>query len=110
VVGFGRTPRKPVGAALKDEPLFSIFGAFLILLALVGASTGELWGPYGTVTYRDENPKEFWWSVAGCFFLGIFSIVVDVLKVPRDIVIGILFVGVFVYCAYLLLRWITRPK
>lgn len=72
-----------------------IWRGFLILVAAIGASTGELSGRDGTVTYRDEDPKRFWWLAAGCFFVGIFSVIGDGFNDPRDVSIGILFVVVF---------------
>jgi hypothetical protein len=87
-----------------------IFGAFLILLAVIGTCTGELWARFGIVVYRDENPKEFWRSVATCYLLGIFLIVAEVFDLPRDFLLGVLFIGVFVYLVYLLVRSMIRQK
>jgi hypothetical protein len=48
-----------------------IFGVFSLVLAVNGTCTGEAWGYYGQVVYRDRTPKQFWWLVAGQYLGGL---------------------------------------
>jgi hypothetical protein len=54
-----------------------IFGVVLLCLGVGGTCTGEAWGRFGVVVYRDEEPKQFWLLVAtqylgGLFLIGLF--------------------------------------
>ena len=53
-----------------------LFGAFLLLLAVVGICTGEALARFGVV-YRAEKPKQFWeliatYLIGGACLIGYF--------------------------------------
>jgi hypothetical protein len=48
-----------------------MFGLFLLLLAVVATCTGESWGRFGRVIYRDKDSKKFWWDVAISYLGGV---------------------------------------
>jgi cell division protein FtsW (lipid II flippase) len=87
-----------------------VFGVFLLFLGTVYTCIGKSYVRFQGWVYRSEEPKEFWWSVATYYLLGIFFIVADVFDLPRDFLLAVLFVGVFVYLVYLLIRWVIREK
>jgi cell division protein FtsW (lipid II flippase) len=87
-----------------------VFGVCLIFLGVVYTCMGESYERFYGWIYRSKEPKEFWWSVATYYLLGIFFIVADVFELPRDFLLGVLFIGVFVYLVYLLIRWVIRQK
>ena len=96
-----------------DEPMphvYLMFGVWLILLGVVYTCMGESYEKgYGWI-YRSKDPKGFWCSIATYYLMGIFFIVADVFDLPRDFVLGVLLIGVFVYLVYLLVRWMIRRK
>ena len=87
-----------------------VLGIGMLLLGAVYTCMGESYERFYGWIYRSEQPKKFWWSVATYYLFGIVLIVVDVFDVPRDLIIGVLFIGVIVYLIFLLVRWIVRPK
>jgi hypothetical protein len=87
-----------------------VFGVCLIFLGVVYRCMGESYERFYGWIYRSKEPKEFWRSVATYYLLGIFLIVADVFDLPRDFLLGVLFIGVFVYLVYLLIRWVIRQK
>ena len=87
-----------------------VFGVFLLLLGVVYTCIGKSYIRFQRWVYRSEDPKEFWWSVAMYYLVGILLIGADVLEVPADFLIGVLLIGVFVYILSLLIRWVIRRK
>ncbi|MBV9671156.1 MAG: hypothetical protein JOZ43_09390 [Acidobacteriales bacterium] len=52
-----------------------MFALIFFFLALAGTLSGDALPPRSPVVYRDEDPKQFWWTIAaylaiGCFALG----------------------------------------
>jgi cell division protein FtsW (lipid II flippase) len=87
-----------------------IFGVGLLFFGVVYTWMGESYERFYGWIYRSKEPKKFWWSVATYYLLGIFCIVADVFDLPRDFLLGVLFIGIFVYLVYLLIRWVIRQK
>jgi hypothetical protein len=87
-----------------------VFGVFLLFLGVIYTYMGKSYIRFQGWVYRSEEPKEFWWSVAAYGLGGIFFVGADAFNVPADFLIGVLFTGVFVYVAYLLIRWVNRKQ
>jgi hypothetical protein len=87
-----------------------VFGVVLIFLGAVYTCMGESYEKFYGWIYRSKDPKGFWWSVATYYLMGILFIVADVFELPRDFLLGVLFIGVFVYLVHLLTRWVIRQE
>lgn len=87
-----------------------VFGVWLIFLGVIYTCMGESYEKFHGWIYRSKEPTEFWWSVTTYYLMGILFIVADVLDLPRDFLLGVLFIGVLVYLVYLLTRWVIRQK
>jgi hypothetical protein len=48
-----------------------LFGAFLVLLAVVATCTGDVWAGHGSTVCRNEDPKEFWSVVTVYYVAGL---------------------------------------
>jgi hypothetical protein len=81
-----------------------IFGVGLLFFGVVYTCMGESYERFYGWIYRSKEPKEFWWSIATYYLLGIVFIVADVFDLPRDFVLAVLFIWLFVYLLYLLIR------
>ena len=51
--------------------MFLIFGAFLVLLALIGTFTGEVWAGHGSIVCRNEDSEQFWSVVIVYYVIGL---------------------------------------
>jgi hypothetical protein len=87
-----------------------VCGVFFLFLGVVYTGIGKSYIRFQGWVYRSEEPKEYWWSVAIYYLLGICFIVADAFDLPRDFLLAMLFVGVFVYLVYLLVRWVIRQS
>jgi hypothetical protein len=67
---------------LKPPSIFLIFRGISLCTGMVSTCTGVTWAPYGRVIYRAEEPRKFWKDVAARYL------------------IGVCFVGYFLYKAY----------
>ena len=53
---------------------FLLFGIVLLVLMVVFAQSGETFEPHRGAVSRAEDPKRFWWGIAGYLIAGLFFI------------------------------------
>jgi hypothetical protein len=64
---------------IKSPYLFLILGGLSIFAAAVFTHMGKAWVRFNGWVYRDKEPRWFWWEIA------------------LDYLVGVLFVGYFLY-------------
>jgi RsiW-degrading membrane proteinase PrsW (M82 family) len=56
-----------------DHPLYLVlFGIALLVFAVISTCTGKTLTRGGSILYRAQKPKTFWWRVALLFLGGVF--------------------------------------
>jgi hypothetical protein len=56
---------------LRGPNFYLILGIIFLAAGVVSTCTGEVWGRFGSVVYRAEEPEAFWEDVIGCYLIGV---------------------------------------
>jgi len=59
---------------IDGQHRFLLFGIVLLILMVVFALSGETFEPRRGAVSRAEEPRRFWWGIAGYFIAGLFFI------------------------------------
>lgn len=61
--------------ASQSKPYFQLFSGFIFFsLGVHWTLTGKVRTRFGSWVYRADEPKTFWWNVAGFYIIGLFLI------------------------------------